>query len=165
MSRPRREIETIDDLAGLSRANPLVAGAMVVFLFSLAGIPPLAGFWGKLAVFGGALSVRDASGAADLWFVALAIVGVLNAAVAAVYYLRLVVAMYLREPLGSHPTSGHKPVLAAVLFCALAVLTVGFWPRSLIEVSRHIGPSPLRQVTGGETEVVGLEQAPAARAR
>lgn len=147
LSRPRREIETVDDLAGLSRSQPLISAAMAVFLFSLAGVPPLAGFWGKLAVFGAALSVRDPAGGADRWFVALAVIGVINAAVAAVYYLRLVVAMYLREPLASAKPSGHKAVMSAIVACALAVLAIGAWPRMLIAVSQRIGPPPDRQVS------------------
>jgi NADH-quinone oxidoreductase subunit N len=144
--------------------NPLAAAAMAVFLFSLAGIPPLAGFWGKLAVFGAALSVRNAAGGADQWFVALAVVGVLNAAVAAVYYLRIVVAMYLREPLGSYKQSERQPAWAAVVVCALAIVAIGLWPRPLVQVSQRIAPPPDRAVAqsdvAAETARAGDQRQP-----
>ena len=82
-------VEQIDDLAGLSRNRPLLALALGVFMFSLAGVPPLAGFFGKLYVFRAALD-------AELY--ALAIIGVLASVVAAFYYLRIVKVMYFDAP-------------------------------------------------------------------
>ena len=84
-----RAVEGIDDLAGLARTNPLMALAMALFMFSMAGIPPLAGFFGKLYVFLAAVH-------AGLYM--LAILGVLTSAVAAFYYLRIVKVMYFDEP-------------------------------------------------------------------
>ncbi|MEM9440848.1 MAG: NADH-quinone oxidoreductase subunit NuoN [Pseudomonadota bacterium] len=81
-------IEQIDDLAGLARQQPLFAGAIAVFMFSLAGIPPLAGFFGKFYVFMAAVD-------ADL--VPLAIIGVLASVVGAYYYLRIVKIMFFDE--------------------------------------------------------------------
>ncbi|MBI5119837.1 MAG: NADH-quinone oxidoreductase subunit NuoN [Rhodospirillales bacterium] len=85
-----RAVEGIDDLAGLARTNPLMALAMALFMFSMAGIPPLAGFFGKLYVFLAAVH-------AGLY--TLAILGVLTSAVAAFYYLRIVKVMYFDEPI------------------------------------------------------------------
>jgi NADH-quinone oxidoreductase subunit N len=88
MRRNGQAVENIDDLAGLARTQPMLAAALAVFMFSLAGIPPLAGFFGKLYVF---LAAIDA----DL--VALAVIGVLASVVGAYYYIRIVKVMYFDE--------------------------------------------------------------------
>ncbi|MCH8182813.1 MAG: NADH-quinone oxidoreductase subunit NuoN [Proteobacteria bacterium] len=82
-------VESIDDLAGLSRTSPMMALGIAIFMFSLAGIPPLAGFFGKFYVFIAAVE-------ADL--MVLAIVGVLASVVGAFYYVRIVKIMYFDEP-------------------------------------------------------------------
>jgi len=82
-------VESIDDLAGLSRSRPLMALALAAFMFSMAGIPPLAGFFGKLYVFFAAVEVG---------LYGLAVVGILTSVVAAFYYLRIVKIMYFDEP-------------------------------------------------------------------
>jgi len=91
LSMRRREgmVEDISDLAGLSRTNPMLAFALAAFLFSLAGIPPLAGFFGKLYVFIPAVE-------AGLWW--LAVIGVVASVIGAFYYLRLVKIMYFDDP-------------------------------------------------------------------
>ncbi|MBC8171301.1 MAG: NADH-quinone oxidoreductase subunit N [Anaerolineae bacterium] len=78
----------IEDYVGLGKNRPLLAAAMVVFLFSLAGLPPTAGFWGKWLVFKPTL---------DAGLVPLAIIGVLTSVVSAYYYVRIIVNMYLRD--------------------------------------------------------------------
>ncbi len=88
MRRNGQAVENIDDLAGLARTQPMFAAALAVFMFSLAGIPPLAGFFAKLYVF---LAAIDA----DL--VALAVIGVLASVVGAFYYIRIVKVMYFDE--------------------------------------------------------------------
>ncbi len=84
-----RMLVNIDDLAGLGRTRPALAVAMGVFMFSLAGIPPLGGFFGKLFVFMAAIDAK---------LYALAIIGVLSSVVAAFYYLRIVKIMYFDDP-------------------------------------------------------------------
>jgi len=84
-----RMVEGIQDLAGLSKTHPMMALALVIFMFSMAGIPPLAGFWGKFYVFMAAVN-------AELY--TLAVIGVLTSAVAAYYYLRIIKIMYFDEP-------------------------------------------------------------------
>jgi NADH-quinone oxidoreductase subunit N len=88
MRQNGRLVERIDDLAGLSKTNPLMALALAVFMFSMAGIPPLAGFFAKLYVFLAAIE-------ANLY--ALAIIGVITSVVGAFYYLRIVKVMYFDE--------------------------------------------------------------------
>jgi len=89
MRRNGRMVEGIYDLAGLSRTHPLMAAALATFMFSMAGIPPLAGFFGKLYVFLPAIE-------AGLYW--LAVLGVLTSVVAAFYYVRIVKVMYFDEP-------------------------------------------------------------------
>lgn len=89
MRQKDRMVENIDDLRGLSRTHPLMALAMGIFMFSMAGIPPLAGFFSKLYVFLAAIE-------AGLY--TLAVVGVLSSVVGAFYYLRIVKLMYFDEP-------------------------------------------------------------------
>jgi NADH-quinone oxidoreductase subunit N len=88
MRRHGRALEQIDDLSGLGRTQPLLAAALAIFMFSLAGIPPLAGFFGKLYVFLAAIE-------ADL--VPLAVIGVLTSVIGAYYYLKVVKVMYFDE--------------------------------------------------------------------
>ncbi len=89
MRRPEGMVERVEDLAGLSRTHPFMAYTLMVLMFSLIGVPPLAGFFGKWYVF---LSAVEAG------LVPLAIVGVLTSAVAAFYYLRIVKVMFMDEP-------------------------------------------------------------------
>lgn len=115
MRRQGRYVERIDDLAGLSRSRPLMALALAIFMFSLAGIPPLAGFFGKLYVF---------LAAVDAGLVWLAVIGVLTSVVGAFYYLRIVKLMYFdeaAEPFDPLPRPGIGLVVGIT-----AVITAGF---------------------------------------
>ena len=106
------ESDEVADYAGLGRRHPLLALVLSLFLLSLVGIPPLAGFVGKFYVFGAA--VRGG-------YIWLAVIAVLNSAIAAYYYLRVIVYMYMREPDG--PAAGYAPSFAGGL--ALAIALVG----------------------------------------
>lgn len=90
MRQKGRMVEGIEDLAGLAKSNPMMALAMAIFMFSMAGIPPLAGFWGKLYVFRAAVNEG---------LIALAVIGVLTSVVSAYYYLRIIKVMYFDEPI------------------------------------------------------------------
>ncbi|WP_456316154.1 NADH-quinone oxidoreductase subunit NuoN [Roseomonas elaeocarpi] len=115
MRRNGRAVEGISDLAGLGRTDPMMALAMTIFMFSMAGIPPLAGFFGKLYVFLAAVQ----SGA---WL--LAVVGVLTSVVSAYYYLRIIKVMYFDVPEGA---MDPRPTGLTVLLAASGVLNVGFF--------------------------------------
>ena len=111
--RVRGEAVEVGDYAGLARRHPALAAALGLFLLSLIGIPPLAGFVGKFYLFGAAVR------AGYVW---LAVIAVLNSAIAAYYYLRVVVFMYMREPEG--PAAGAVPSFAGGLALAIALVGV-----------------------------------------
>jgi NADH-quinone oxidoreductase subunit N len=125
-----REVSGVDELAGLARSQPLVAGLIALFMFSLAGIPPLAGFWGKLALFSSAVEVAAGSDSAgtSLWFTLLAIVGAANAAIAAAYYLRIVATMYFQPAAADSAPAGGWGALAAAALCGVLVVACGVLP-------------------------------------
>jgi NADH-quinone oxidoreductase subunit N len=116
MRRNDRNVEQIDELAGLAATNPAMATVLTILMFSLAGIPPLAGFWGKWYVF---LAAIDAK------LYALAVIGVLTSVVGAYYYLRIIKIMWFDEPVGAfQPMAGELRVVlglsgAFVLFYVL----------------------------------------------
>jgi NADH-quinone oxidoreductase subunit N len=110
-------IETIASLSGLSQTRPGFAAAFAVFMFSLAGVPPLFGFWPKLLVFEAAVSAG---------YVALAVAGILGAVIGAYYYLKIVKVMYMDAP--AEPYSRvRQPVQGLlVLVAAVAVSPLGY---------------------------------------
>jgi NADH-quinone oxidoreductase subunit N len=99
MRRNDRNVEQIGDLAGLATTNPWMATIMTVLMFSLAGIPPLAGFWAKWYVFLAAINAH---------LYALAILGVLASVVGAYYYLRIIKIMWFDEPVGGFQPMGTE---------------------------------------------------------
>jgi NADH-quinone oxidoreductase subunit N len=140
LSSCERDVNDIDELAGLLKTHPFVAGAICIFMFSLTGIPPLAGFWGKLSLFGGLLQAAWATGGTTQgWLIALAIIGVLNAAASAGYYLRIVSVMCFREPTTELRPAGPREAIAGATVCAVLVLLVGVLPGSLMTYARGAG--------------------------
>jgi NADH-quinone oxidoreductase subunit N len=150
LQTPERPVEDVDDLAGLSVSRPGMALLLVVFLFSLIGMPLTAGFWAKLQVIFGAMDVPPDAGASAgspslYWFfVLLAVLTAINAAVGAWYYLRVAAVMYLRTPLRPVGRARFGPVLVAVWLCALVTLAFGLYPRPLQAAVRMAvrGPAP-----------------------
>ncbi len=112
--RGDREAVDVADYAGLARRSPLLALVLSLFLLSLVGIPPLGGFVGKFYVFGSAVR------AGYLW---LAVIAVLNSAIAAYYYLRVIVYMYMREPEGE-TAARYTPSFAGALALTIALVGV-----------------------------------------
>jgi NADH-quinone oxidoreductase subunit N len=131
--RPGREAETYDDLAGLGRRRPWAAAFMTVLMVSLAGIPPTAGFFGKFMLF---------KASVDAGQVGLAILGVVTSVVSVAYYLRVVVAMYMKEgPHGEEASGEGAPAYdattgLAVGVSALLTLALGLFPGWALDFSR-----------------------------
>ncbi len=128
LAREDREPLTLDDLAGLAQRRPALGLALTIFLISLTGVPVSAGFVGKFNLFDAAV----ASG-----HVGVAIVGVLMSVVSAYYYLRVVVAMYMREPEGPDVWSplGLGPSLALTASASI-VLGLGLYPGPALAAAR-----------------------------
>jgi NADH-quinone oxidoreductase subunit N len=131
----RRGAEAVsyEDLAGIGKRHPPAALAFSLFLLSLAGVPPTAGFFGKLFVFRAAID-------AELY--ALAVIGLLNSIVGAYYYLRVMVYMYMREPVPGAPiatpmSSGF--VATGLLIAAVLVLLLGILPGVSLDVALAAG--------------------------
>jgi NADH-quinone oxidoreductase subunit N len=123
MRQKGRLMEGIDDLAGLSRSHPMMAAALAIFMFSMAGIPPMAGFWGKLYIFMAAI---------DQGFVTLAVIGVLTSVVGAFYYLKIIKVMYFDEPVEVLDRGVSRGVSFVMFVNALLILVFTFAPAPLV---------------------------------
>jgi NADH-quinone oxidoreductase subunit N len=123
MRRNGKAVEEIDDLAGLGRTDPATALWMAVFMFSMAGIPPLAGFFGKLYVFLAAVQ-------GGFWV--LATIGVLTSVVSAYYYLRIVKAMYFDQ--GAAGALDRAPASLSVVMAGAGLFNMFFilWPTPML---------------------------------
>jgi NADH-quinone oxidoreductase subunit N len=133
--------DELKDFSGLHSRNPFAAFAMLVFMLSLGGIPPTAGFMGKFWLF---------SAAIDAQYYWLAVIGVLNSAVSLYYYIRIVVFMYVKtETIGSQPTPAPSLTVALAIAVA-ATLVLGVYPRLLFEIAdasaRTLGPAGVTAV-------------------
>jgi NADH-quinone oxidoreductase subunit N len=127
-NREGREPLSLDDLAGLAERRPVLAAALTVFMISLTGVPVSAGFVGKFYLFNAAVGAGYAG---------LAVVGFLMSVVSAYYYLRVVVVMYMREPVA--PDTWAPVTGAASLALALStavVLGLGVYPGPVLGWAR-----------------------------
>jgi NADH-quinone oxidoreductase subunit N len=125
MRRPEGPVETIADLAGLARTKPAMALFLAIMMFSLAGIPPLAGFFAKFYVFLAAIK-------ASLY--TLAVIGVVTSVVGAYYYLAIVKTMYFDEPTPAFVPM--RPELRLVLgVSGLVVILLGVYPGPLVDAA------------------------------
>jgi len=116
---------TFEDYSGFSSKNPLLAGLLALFLFSLAGLPPFGGFFGKYFVFVSAIE-------ADLTW--LAILGVLSSLAGVYYYIRLVMVMYFRDGEVARAEAVPRLVLAALGLAAVINVQLGILPSSVISL-------------------------------
>jgi NADH-quinone oxidoreductase subunit N len=123
MNRNGKPVEEIGELAGLSRTNGWMAFAMSMMMFSLAGIPPLAGFWAKWYVFLAAIEAK---------LYVLAVVGVITSVVGAYYYLRIVKVIYFDDAKPAFD-KGDAGVRTVLLISALFVLVLSFLPAPLFD--------------------------------
>jgi len=122
-SRGERYVE-IDDYAGLGRRRPFLAATLAIFLLSLAGIPLTGGFFGKFYIFRAAVE-------ADL--IGLTVLGLMNTALAAYYYLRVMVVMYMEEPRETAPVAPLPPgIAAAIVLSVAATFYLGIFPGGVL---------------------------------
>lgn len=119
--------EAITDYEGLAKSHPLASALMLIFMFSLTGIPPTAGFVGKFYIFLAAVN------AGYTW---LAIVAVIFSAISAYFYLRIVMYMYMREPKHDVKLSTSASTGLALVVTALAVIIIGVLPQGVIDMAR-----------------------------
>ncbi|CAN5659467.1 NADH-quinone oxidoreductase subunit NuoN [soil metagenome] len=128
-------VEAVSDLAGLGKSHPMLALAMLIFMFSMAGIPPLAGFWGKLYIFMAAVEAKL------FW---PAVLGVLASVVASYYYLRIVKVMYFDDSTEVLDTTSFSVnrVVAFAVAVLLAVFSLAPQPLSLIAAAAAKGLFP-----------------------
>ena len=119
--------DELKDLSGLSARRPVAAFAMLLFMLSLGGIPPTAGFMGKFWLF---------SAAIESGYVWLAVIGVLNSAISLYYYVRVIVFMYLKTDATASPEPAASPSLVlAFAVAVVATIVLGVYPRLLFEVA------------------------------
>jgi NADH-quinone oxidoreductase subunit N len=127
---------TLDDYAGLGRRSPLLAATLAIFLLSLIGIPMTGGFFAKFYVFSAALQAN---------LVGLTIIGVLNSAVGAYYYLRIIVMMYMREARDEAPVAPLSASLGTALAISVAAtLYLGILPGRILEYASRSAAELLR---------------------
>ena len=115
--------DEIEDYNGLNRRSPFLAAAMLLFLLSLAGVPPLAGFIGKLYIFVAAIEQE---------LYTLLIVGLINIVISMYYYLVVVKKMYINEPADPTPLSVSTPLKTAVFVGMAGTLLLGVYPQPFI---------------------------------
>ncbi len=158
LSSEQRDVDGVDELAGLGTTHPWIAIAMALFMFSLTGIPPLAGFWGKLSLLLAALSVGSVMPETTIgyWFLALATVAAVNAAISAGYYLRVVAVMYFRGNANVLPADGGQGARLVTTAAAVLVVGVAWWSSDLLTSANRASRS-LRTLPDQAT----VEQEPA----
>lgn len=124
MRRGDRQVENINELGGLGKTHPAMAAALTIFMFSMAGIPPLAGFFGKLYIFLAAIEAQ---------LYTLAIIGVLTSVVSAYYYIRIIKIMYFDEP-GIEPLESPLPrsITGILVVSSMFILLFFLMPAPLI---------------------------------
>ena len=123
--------ENISDYRGLAKRAPLIAAAMMLCLFSLAGIPPLAGFTSKFILFSGAIYVNGEVDTTWLWLILIA---VLNSAMSLYYYARVVKAMYIETGESTEKLKIHPVFMIAIALCVIGVIVMGVYPQPLIRL-------------------------------
>ena len=121
--------ETLDDYRGAGFSHPFASGVLTLALFSLAGIPPTAGFTGKFLIFTSAIRSGE---------IALAIIGILLAAISIFYYLRIVIALYMRQGEPAPVSPCHFMEQSVLALASFIILLLGIWPTSLLTILNRI---------------------------
>jgi NADH-quinone oxidoreductase subunit N len=129
LGKKGEENSNIEDLSGLGYKHPLLAVTMCIFMFSLAGIPPLVGFMGKFYIFSAAIK----SG-----FLVLTIIGVVNSVISVYYYLRVTVVMYMKKPIREFAPLSLSPfILLALLITIFGTIFLGIFPSKIIAFAQN----------------------------
>lgn len=129
-----KAVENIADLAGLARERPAMAAALAIFMFSLAGIPPMLGFWPKFAVFNAAMAEQ---------LYALAILGVISSVVGAFYYLRVIKTVYFDAPAGNFSTETQVTANVVLFVAALFCSPIGMLAITPLDIATHVAAHAL----------------------
>ena len=129
LRRNEKYYEKIDDLSGLSKNHPLLAFSLLIILFSLAGIPPLAGFFAKFYIF---MAVIEES----MYF--LAIIGLLSTVVAAFYYIRIIKIIYFDPEKEKYETNHHLGLKVTLIVSTIFILIYFIYPNGLTEIVSKI---------------------------
>lgn len=132
MTRDGRQVEEINDLAGLSKTHPLMAAALACFMFSMAGIPPLAGFFGKFYIFLAAIE-------SELY--GLAVIGVLTSVVGCFYYIRIIKVMYFDEATAPLDRRLNREVSVILAISTVVIMAFFLVPDVLIEPAQSAAQS------------------------
>ncbi|MBV8468753.1 MAG: NADH-quinone oxidoreductase subunit NuoN [Burkholderiaceae bacterium] len=130
LARHGFESEEITDLSGLAKRSPWVAGVMTIFMFSLAGIPPLVGFYAKFAVLQALVATNESA------YIILAVIAVLLSLIGAYYYLRVVKTMWFDEPADATPIRGDAGTAVLLALNGAAALVFGLLPDGLMSLCR-----------------------------
>ena len=129
MKRDKKYFENLDDLSGLSKNHPLISLSLLILLFSLAGIPPMAGFFAKFYIF---ISVIEKS----MYF--LAIVGLISTVVSAFYYLRIIKIIYFDEAKEMYDQDHNIGLKISLVVSTLIILLYFIYPSGLINIVSKI---------------------------
>ena len=129
LRRNNEYYESIEDLSGLSKNHPLLSFSLLIILFSLAGIPPLAGFFAKFYVFMAVIEQK-------MYF--LAIVGLLSTVIAAFYYLRIIKIIYFDEEKEKFETDHHLGLKITLALSTVFILAYFIYPSGLTKIVSNI---------------------------
>ncbi len=150
-----RAAETLDDLAGIAHRAPAAALALAVCVFSLMGIPPMAGFFGKFYVFSSAFSL-DSAHPFQGPLVVLAVIGVVNSAIGAAYYLRIVATVYIRSEVEEATPAGGLALRWGLALCCIPLLIVFVWPAGLARAARDATVALHESIHDVDTQVTSV---------
>ena len=129
LKKDDKYFENVDDLSGLSKNHPLLSLSLLIVLFSLAGIPPLAGFFAKFYVF---LAVIEK----QMYF--LAIIGLLSTVIAAFYYLRIIKTIYFDDSKQTYDKNHNVGLKLSLALSTILILTYFIYPSFILEVISKI---------------------------
>lgn len=149
---PHERYVTLEDYEGLGRTSPLLAAALTIFLLSLIGIPMTGGFFAKFYVFSAALKAN---------LVWLALIGFMNSAIGAYYYLRIIVMMYMRESRRDVPVTRIPWGLGVALAISVAAtLYLGILPNRVLQFTLQSAQEVVQQRVSPPSDATGAVRTP-----